>query len=327
MDRTRRTIRPVPAARTAAALLLTGLLLAACGGDDAAEQGEMGGDMGAVVSMPEAMPAPAAQDLAVERSAGAADGGAPAAGVPDVDGRSVVRSAYLELVVDDGAAAVEAAIAVAEQAGGYVAGTYLSRGEDGTVSGTLTLRVPADRLDAVVEELDGLARSVPTRSVDEYDVTDQLTDLDARLTNLRAYETELRALLTEVRERGGSVEELVAVTDRLNQVRIEIDATEGWRRQVTDQVALSTVTVTITPARAATPVSVGWDLPGVVRDALAALVTVGRWIVVGAVWTVVVALPVAIVLWLVRRTWRARRARRARAETGTATSAGTAPSA
>jgi hypothetical protein len=305
-ERLPRPVRPSRhALRAATAILAAGLLLAACGGDDAVEE--------AGWAAVESMPAPGiAEDMAVERADVDGATGAPADPGVAVDGRAVVRTAYLELVVDDGAAAVEDAIAIAEAAGGYVAGTYLSRGEDGTISGSLTLRVPTDRLDAVVDELDALARSVPTRSVDEYDVTDQLTDLDARLTNLRAYETELRALLTEVRERGGSVEELVAVTDRLNQVRIEIDATEGWQRQLADQVTLSTVTVSITPARAATPVGGGWDLPGVLRDAVAALVTLGRWLVIGAVWAVVVVLPVGVVLWAVRRAARARRRRRDR---------------
>lgn len=295
--------------RRLAVLLAAGLVLGACGGGD-----DEAADWAGVESMPAPMyeeggPA-VAGDMAVERSGAAAGPVAPDA--PTVDGRAVIRSAYLELVVDDGAAAVEAAIGIAEEAGGYVAGTSLARAEDGTISGSVTLRVPEDRLDAVVDALDALARAVPTRSVDEYDVTDQLTDLDARLENLRAFETELRALLTEVRERGGSAEDLVAVADRLNQVRIEIDATEGWRRQLTDQVALSTVTVIFTPARAATPVAGTWDLPGVLRDAVAALVTVGRWLVIAAVWTVVVVAPVAVVAWLLRRLWRVRRARRDR---------------
>ena len=307
------TVRPARAGRprrgrSVAAALAATLVLAACGGDDLAE--ESGVEIGA-------MPAPAGpaivEDMAVER--GMVDAPTGDAAVP-IDGRAVVRSAYLDLVVDDGAAAVAAAAGIAEAAGGYVAGTYLSRAEDGTVSGSLTLRVPADRLDAVVDELDALARSVPTRSVDEYDVTDQLTDLDARLENLRAYEVELRALLTEVRERAGAVEDLVAVSDRLNQVRTEIDATEAWRRQLSEQVALSTVTVNVTPARAATPVAGGWDLAGVFRDALAALVAVGRWLVVAAVWTVVVVLPVVIVVAVVRGVWRARRRRRDRVRTG-----------
>lgn len=301
-------MQPPATSRTVAAVLAAALLLTACGGDDATEA-----DMATVESMPAPMGLDAGPELAGDMAVGRAEaGGAGDPGLPLVDGRAVVRTAYLELIVDDGAAAVAAATTIAEAAGGYVAGTFLSRAEDGTVSGTVTLRVPQDRLDDVVDELDALARAVPTRSVDEYDVTDQLTDLDARLENLRAFETELRQLLTEVRERGGSAEELVAVADRLNQVRIDIDATEGWRRQLADQVTLSTVTVTFTPSRSATPIAGGWDLPGVLRDAVAALVTFGRWVVVAVVWAVVVVLPIVIAAWLVRRLWRARRDRRGR---------------
>jgi hypothetical protein len=309
---TTRPPRAASATRGAAILLAGTLLLAACGGgDDAAGWAEP--DV-AVQTMPAPLPmVPEARSGAAGAPAtggGLVGGGVTGDAVADPTGRAVVRNAFLDLVVDDGAAAIDAAIGIAAAAGGYVAGTYLSRGEDGTVSGTLTLRVPADRLDEVVEQLDDLARAVPTRSVDEYDVSDQLRDLDAQLENLRAYETELRALLTEVRQRSGSAEDLLAVSDRLRQVRTEIDMYEGLRRQLTQQVALSTVTVSITPARAATPVAGAWDLPGVVRDALAALVTVGRWLVEAGIWVVVVGLPALVGLWVVRRAWRGWRSRR-----------------
>lgn len=295
---------------TAALVLATALILTACsrGGGDEASWAEP--DV-AVRAMPAPMP------MAPEAGYGPGMASAPGGGGPggagtvaDVSGRAVVRNAYLELVVDDGATAVAAATAIAMSAGGYVAGTSLARAEDGTVSGSLTLRVPADRLDEVVEALDDLARAVPTRSVDEYDITDQLRDLDAQLTNLRAFETELRALLTEVRERSGSAEDLLAVSDRLRQVRTEIDLYDGMRRQLTQQVDLSTVTVSITPARAATPVAGVWDLPGVVRDALAALVAAGRWLVEAGIWVVVVGLPAIAGLLVVRTSWRAWRSRR-----------------
>jgi hypothetical protein len=201
-----------------------------------------------------------------------------------------------------------------DEVGGHVAATMLSRAEDGTISGSLTLRVPADRLDEVVARLDALARAVPVRNVDEIDVTMQLSDIDALLLNLRAYESELRALLSEVRERGGGAEDLLAVSDRLRQVRVEIDAVTARRTGITDAVALSTVNVWITQARSATPVVGTWDLPGVVRDALAATVRLGQLVVEGAVWFVLTVLPglvvLALALLVVRRARRRRAARR-----------------
>jgi hypothetical protein len=281
--------------RSAPVLALTlALLASACGGgDDKASDGP--------ISMPApgaAMPDIAYDDAtALERGFdGAADPGSGITGARPGDGRAIVRNAFIELVVDDGAAAVDAVAAQALVFGGHVATTALSRAEDGTVSGMLVLRVPADRLDELVEVLDDLARSVPYRTVDEIDVTQQLSDLDARLANLRAFEEELRALLTEVRQRDGTVEGLVAVADRLREVRTEIDMLEGWRLQLADQVAMSTVSVTVRQARSTTPVIGTWDLPAVVRDALAATVRLAQLVVEGVVWLLLTVVPALVVL-------------------------------
>jgi hypothetical protein len=231
------------------------------------------------------------------------------------DGRAVVRNASIELVVDDGAAAIAAVEARAVEFGGSVASATRSRDEDGTVSGSLLLRVPAEQLDALVDALDELARAAPFRSIDELDVTMQLSDLEAQLRNLRAFEDELRTLLTEVRERDGTVEGLVAISDSLRQVRTEIDLIEARRIQLADRVELSTVHVFVRQARSTTPVIGTWDLPAVVRDALAATVRLGQLAVEGVVWFALTIAPalagLGVIGWAVRSVRRRRRAARA----------------
>ena len=306
--RAHRALRRDPRRSSIALLVTAGLLLSACGGDDAAKWADDG------VSAPEPMPAPSAPAMSVEEAGLGrdADGGSmPIDAI--VTGRAVIRNASIELIVDDGAAAIEQVTRRVSAFGGYVAGTFLSRSEDGTVSGSLTLRVPTEQLDDLVDALDALARSVPYRSVDESDVTLQLSDLDARIANLRAFERELLELLTEVRERDGTVEGLVAVADRLREVRTEIDVIEGRRRQLADQVALSTVYVSVQQARSTTPVIGTWDLPGVVRDALAATLRLGQLAVEGVVWLALTVLPALVVVLVAVRgvsTLRRRRARR-----------------
>jgi hypothetical protein len=315
MARTAGTPRPARTARTArrrprrvlALALVLPLLLAACGGSDDTAMSEPG-VMWAPAPM---MGAEAGMDVAAMDRVGEAGMGAVKVsdGVPG-DGRAVVRNAYLDLIVDDGARAIDAITAQAAAVGGYVSSTNLSRAEDGTVSGVITIRVPAERLDETVEALDALARAVPVRNVDEFDVTLQLSDLDARLANLRAYETELRALLTEVREQGGGAEDLLAVSDRLRDVRTEIDMVEAWRTQIATDVALSTVTVSVQQARSTTPVVGTWDLPGVVRDALATAVRLGQLAVEGIVYAVIAGVPPLlglIVVWRIVRSVRRRR--------------------
>lgn len=310
-----------PSAATAAArgrrgrlllpLLAATTLLAACGGDDAGSFGMED----AVVSMP--APEVGMPDVGMAESMpGLVDEGRTSGDLADraVDERAIVRTASIELVVDDGAVAIDAVVERTADFDGEVSSTNLSRDEDGTVSGNLVLRVPEERLDAFVDALDALARAVPFRSVDEVDVTLELSDLDARLENLRAFEDELRALLAEVRERDGTVEGLIAVSDRLQQVRTEIDLIEGRRIQLADRVTLSTVYVTVRQARSATPVIGTWDLPTVVRDALAATVRLGQLVVEGVIWFVLTVLPALVVLGVVVVLVRTVRRRRADAQ-------------
>jgi len=297
--------------------MAVGLLLAACGSDDAQKRGDDG------VSAPEPMPAPSAPPMSAAEAGIGRDGSGDSSSFPAIDavdtGRAVIRNASIELIVDDGATAIEQVTERATAFGGYVSATFLSRAEDGTVSGSLTLRVPTGELDALVDALDELARSVPYRSVDESDVTLQLSDLDARIANLRAFERELLALLTEVRERDGTVEGLVTIADRLREVRTEIDVIEGRRRQLADQVALSTVYVSVQQARSTTPVIGTWDLPGVVRDALAATLRIGQLAVEGVVWLALTVLPaLVVVLVAVRSVSVVRRRRTQRAPVGAA---------
>lgn len=287
------------------------LVLTACGGSDEAATSDMAYDLGGVSSMPAPGIAPM-PEMAFEE--GRADGSVTTGVGEDRagDGRAIVRTASIELVVDDGAATIDAVVERTATFEGQVASTTLSRDEDGTVSGNLVLRVPEERLDEFVDVLDALARTVPFRTVDEMDVTLELSDLDARLENLRAFEAELRALLTEVRERDGTVEGLVAVADRLNQLRAEIDVIEGRRIQLADRVALSTVYVTVRQARSTTPVIGTWDVPAVVRDALAATVRLGQLVVEGVIWFALTVVPGLVVLGVAMLGVRALRRRQRR---------------
>lgn len=273
----------------------------------------------------------ASDAMAVESmpSAGGATGGEPVSG-DVVGGRRIVRNAYLVLEVRDGAAAVDEVGAIATEVGGYVSNTYLSRDDAGVVTGTVVVRVPSERLDEVVDRYDALAIAVPTRSVDEFDVTAQVIDVEAQLTNARAFETELRALLTEARERGGQTSELVAILEQLRYIRAEIQWLEASQKQLTDQVVLSTVTVEVRQAVSGAPLGPGsWRPSDTVREAIAATLRGLTRLVDGAIWLVVTVVPVlavpVLVLWLAVRWRRARRARRATAASATGSGAGSGP--
>ncbi|MFP4635172.1 MAG: DUF4349 domain-containing protein [Nitriliruptoraceae bacterium] len=319
---------PRPKRRRAAligAITVVALLLAACAGDDAAtddaatdeaQSAEDTMDAGDDAAIEQEM---AEEEMAEEQAADrdaaggeSGDGEAPGGDQPpsgDPDDRMVIRSAELVLEVSDSAAAAEEVRRIAEDAGGFVAETDLSRDDEGVIRGRLSLRVPSEELDATVDELDELGDAVPVRRVDEEDVTGEVTDLEARRDNLVAYERELTDLLGEVRDEGGDADQLVVVFDRLSQVRGEIEQLEARLASIEDQVRYSRVDVELVPTSEATPVSdPRWEPSDTLRDSLRdlsrALTTIADAAIrFGVTWLpiiVVIAVPVAVLALIVR---------------------------
>ncbi len=153
--------------------------------------------------------------------------------------RKLIRRANVRLRVDDYAEARAAVAALAERFGAYVGGEN-ERRYGGRVENTLTLRVEAERFEELMGALLGVGE-VEARAVDTEDVTRQYVDLAARLRARRAVEARYAELLA----RANSVEDVLAVERQLAQVREEIESATGQLRYLRNQVALSTITLTL----------------------------------------------------------------------------------
>ncbi|MEX0869061.1 MAG: DUF4349 domain-containing protein [Nitriliruptoraceae bacterium] len=268
---------------------LLALLVSACGGEDA---GDFDGAEMSTSDSAGAMPAP----MEAEERALADDGGGSDP-IPPIEpgaptGRHVVRSADITIRVDEPDRATDTVIAIAERAGGYAATIDVSNDDVGLSYSWLTLRVPTDRLEDVVDEIADVGDEVPHSRIDEYDVTMEVVDIDARLSNLRAFEDELLQLLTEVRESEPDAEALLAVFSRIREVRAEIDQLEARQTALEDQIDYATIHVGIEQHRAAAEIA--WDPGSTLRDAFAATVRLLTVVVDGVIWTVVTVLPIAV---------------------------------
>jgi hypothetical protein len=313
--------------RAGAIVLALALLVVGCASDfDSADLEVTSGDAGDAVDMDR--PADDAGEPASdgETSGDAEAGGGeavaePVAGV--VTGRRVIRTAELVLEVEDPAEAAEQVVAIATDAGGFVATTDLARDEQGVVRGTIVLRVPSEALFPTVEALDALAASVPVNRIDEVDVTAEATDLQARLTNLTTYERELRELLGDVRETTTRPDDLLTVFERIRSVRQEIDTIEARLAVLDDQVALSTITVELQPTAQALPVSdPTWQPGDTARAALTSLARTLAGLADGLIWLTLAVLPVLLLgvlplllLWVAWRAYRRRHPRTPRPAT------------
>ncbi len=204
--------------------------------------------------------------------------------------RHVIKTGEVTLQVPNVASALGRVRALALELGGYVGGSQAGTLEE---SATLTLRVPAAHFDDALSKLHAFDGKVIVEATREEDVTGSIVDLTARIENLQASETQYRSLLA----RAQKIEDILSVQTRLDQVRGEIEQLKGQLQSVGDQADMATLTVTLTPrAQPVQAATAAWDPGAIASQALASLLEVGQGLASGAIWFVIVWLPILLVL-------------------------------
>ena len=285
------------------AMVMAGL--SACSSAAAPESAPM---EDAVTSASAVAPAVAQEAARGEMKASFAGFAAPAS---TATARMIVRSAELSVQVASVRDAVKQVSDATKAVDGFLGTSRLWR--DGEADrATMTVRVPAAQLDAMLARFRGLAVRVDNESVTGEDVTRQAVDLTAQLTNLRATEVELRALLTTVRVKTQRASDVLEVHTELARVRGEIEQRTAELQTLTQLAALSTITIELRPDVVATPIAAAsWQPLGVLRDATRALVATARVGVNGLIWVVVYGTPMLLLggtLVFTARRWRRRMA-------------------
>ncbi|GAA5122861.1 DUF4349 domain-containing protein [Pseudonocardia adelaidensis] len=155
--------------------------------------------------------------------------GVPLGGVQ----RDLVRTAQLTVEVGDPAAAVRQVRTAAAGAGGFV-----TEEQSGDTGSWLVLRVPADALDRLLDDIAGYGR-VTSRSGQVLDATEQAVDLDGRVATQTASVARVRGLLAEAK----SIGDVVAIESELARREAELDSLTRRLAALRVQVAMSTLTV------------------------------------------------------------------------------------
>jgi hypothetical protein len=292
-------------------LAAIGLISAACGSPALAPALEYrsAGDA-AVGGAPMPAEAPSAPGL-VEPVKSEYSSGAPAAE------RIVIQTGSLTIVVADPAGRVAEIRQMAETMGGFVVSSYIYKTAYGTQGltadqATITVRVPAERLDEALAQIKQGASEVRSENISGEDVTQQYTDLQSRLRNLEAAEAQL----LDIMQGATKTEDVLAVYNQLVQVRGEIESVKGQIQYYSESAALSAITVEIIPDEAAQPIETGsWDPNGTVKNAIEALIRALQWLADAAIWIAIYVLPVLLlavglpllVIVLIVRAFRRRR--------------------
>jgi len=276
------------------AVLAATLLLAGCsaGGGSATDQGAS---------------APQAPEVVEGGDAGVVDGDGAVS--PD-EARDVIVTGSMTVTAEDPLAASSDAVRLVEAAGGRVdARTEYAPANGDAGSATLTLRIPAEKLQDVLDDLAELGRADEI-STSTSDVTVLVADLDSRIATQRGIIDRLNGMFGQA----ATIEDLITLETTIAEHQATLEDLEAQQRSVDDQVALSTLSLYLR-SEAEAPVQEPMDFLSGLAAGWGAFVAFfsGLLVALGVLlpWLVAAALISAAIVLIVRGNRRRKAAKAA----------------
>ena len=302
-------------------LLLAVLLvfaLCACGSADSASSAPSAAyDM---VSTETAYPAEAPEEdyggfavaggTQLETGSGAAPEGSP---------EKLIYSASATVETNEFDRTIEKLSALVEQYGGFVESSSIngsnyytqSRGYSSERYASYVIRVPSGKFSALMGSLSTLG-NVPYSHTYTENITAQYYDTDARLT---AYQTQ-EARLLEMMEAAETVEDLIAIEEKLTELRYQIESLQSTLKNWDRQVAYSTLDLEVQEVIEYTPesrMSYGQELALALTNGLRRTGEFFKDLLLAIVGALPVLVILAVVLAILIPVWKKhRKARRAK---------------
>ncbi len=157
------------------------------------------------------------------------------------DKRMIIRTGTMNLENDNFDETEAKAKQIVTNLGGYLTNSTSQVNQSGKKQGSLTIRVQAEKYDALLTELSKIGK-VMNQNITGRDVTEEYVDAEARLKTQRELEARLLKLLAE---KTANLTAVVEVEQKLAAVRENIEKTEGRMRMLKDQASYSTLTLSI----------------------------------------------------------------------------------
>lgn len=156
--------------------------------------------------------------------------------------RSIATTASIMARVESADWSVEKIREIVTGKGGYVQEAFVNRPAYGEKSAWMTIKVPAADFQVTFDEMKKVFTRVTGENISASDITAAVYDTQARLKNKRVEEIRLQELL----ESTDDVVNVLKITDRLSQVRSEIESLEASERTLNEQTAMASVSISLT---------------------------------------------------------------------------------
>ena len=290
------------------------VLLTGCGAKASAPADYAMMEEGFVSSAP--MEAPAAPEMMMDSETRSSSGSSEAA----QQERLVIKNADLRIVVDNPEEKMAAITALASSLGGHVisSNTYQTYGNSGieVPEGNITIRVPAESLDAALKQIKADVIEVDSENVSGQDVTDQYVDLQSRLKAKKAAEEKM----LEIMDEAYSTEDVLAVYAQLQILQSDIEVLTGQINYYERSAAMSSISVAVIASEKSKPIEIGgWELGETASKSVQNLIDYLQGFTRFLINFVIFILPVLVTIFLpfylvfigIRKIVRRRRAKKA----------------
>lgn len=159
--------------------------------------------------------------------------------VTEENARDVIVTGSMTVTADDPITASRDAVRLVEAAGGRIDGrTEYAPSNGDAGSATLVLRIPAERLQEVIDDLAELGRADEI-STSTSDVTVYVADLDSRIATQRGIIERLNTMFAQAT----TIADLITLETTIAEHQATLEDLEAQQRAVEDQVALSTLSL------------------------------------------------------------------------------------
>jgi hypothetical protein len=221
--------------------------------------------------------------------------------------RLVATNVDLSIVVTDPQKKSDAIYLMAKNLGGYLVSENMSQvyTPSGTAvpQGTISIRVPADKLDSALSQIEAGVVDVQSENRSGQDVTSQYVDLQSQLTNLQKAEQDLQVIMDDAKNNPGNdsttkTQDVLNVYNQIVSIRGQIEQIQGQMKYIDETTSTSSINVTLIAEETIKPITIGgWKPQGVARDAVQALVKFLQGFVNFVIYFVLLVIPILIVVF------------------------------
>jgi Domain of unknown function (DUF4349) len=146
-------------------------------------------------------------------------------------------------------------------------------------------------------------------SMSTQDVSSDYVDTQSRLNNLRGEQQRLLTLLSHASALG----DVLSIDQRLTDVEGQIEQIEAHLNSLNGQITFYNISISLQPSQAALTPSTGWSVSSIWQNALSSAIAFAQVLATVFIWLVVFSvyiIPLALIVWFVRR-WRRAQEQRA----------------